>query len=67
MWTSRNRIADLASLAGCDVRSGLTRATTILVVGSDNVGPSKLRKAKNLIASGQSLRVMTDAEFRRIL
>ncbi|MEJ7592064.1 MAG: exonuclease domain-containing protein [Planctomycetaceae bacterium] len=67
MWTSRNRIADLAAEAGCNVHPRITNSTTILVVGSDNVGESKLRTARQLVATGRALRIMTDSEFRSIV
>lgn len=67
MWTSRNRIADLAAEAGCNVHPRITNSTTILVVGSDNVGESKLHTARQLVASGRKLRILTDAEFRVLL
>jgi DNA polymerase-3 subunit epsilon len=67
MWTSRNRVATEAAAAGCNVRRELTKSTTILVVGSDSAGPSKLRKADQLIADGQQLRVMCYTEFQALL
>jgi DNA polymerase III subunit epsilon len=67
MWTSRNRIADMAAEAGCNVHPRITNSTTMLVVGSDNVGESKLQTARELVASGRKLRILTDAEFRKIL
>jgi DNA polymerase-3 subunit epsilon len=67
MWTSRNRIADLAADAGCNVHPRITNSTTILVVGTDNVGESKLHTARQLVDSGRKLRILTDAEFRSLL
>ena len=67
MWTSRNRIADLAADVGCNVHPRITNSTTILVVGTDNVGESKLHTARQLVASGRKLRILTDAEFRSLL
>jgi DNA polymerase-3 subunit epsilon len=67
MWTGRNRVADLAASAGCDVRSEITKSTTILVQGMDKIGQSKVRKAKSLIRDGQRLRILNDSEFRRLL
>lgn len=67
MWTSRNRIADLAADAGCNVHPRITNSTTILVVGTDNVGESKIHTARQLVASGRKLRILTDAEFRSLL
>ena len=67
MWTSRNRIADLAAEAGCNVHPRITNSTTMLVVGTDNVGESKLHTARQLVASGRKLRILTDAEFRSLL
>ena len=67
MWTSRNRIADMAAEAGCNVHPRITNSTTILVVGSDNVGESKLETARELISKGRKLRILTDAEFRKLL
>lgn len=67
MWSSRSRVANAAASAGCDVRRTLTKSTTILVVGSENAGPAKLRKAEQLIAAGQALRIMSHTEFRTLL
>ena len=67
MWTSRNRIADMAAEAGCNVHPRITNSTTILVVGSDNVGESKLDTARQLVARGRKLRILTDTEFRSLL
>ena len=69
----RREAADVAAIAGCEVESGVTKHTTILVVGdqdisrlSGNEKSSKHRKAEDLIAKGQKITIIGESDFRRI-
>lgn len=71
---SRQEAADAASSAGCRVDDGVTKHTTILVVGDQDVGrlaghekSSKHRKVENLINKGQSIRILRESDFRRLV
>lgn len=69
----RKEAADLAQAAGAAVESNVTKDTTILVVGDQDlerlVGhdkSSKHRKAEKLIGSGQILRIVGEADFIKL-
>jgi DNA polymerase III subunit epsilon len=62
--------ADRAAAAGCRVDDGVTKHTTILVVGNQDIRvlagkqkSSKHVKAETLIAKGQQLRIITERDF----
>jgi DNA polymerase-3 subunit epsilon len=64
----------LAYKMGCNIDTGVTRNTTILVVGDQDIlrlagysKSSKHRKAEKLISKGQQIRIMGEADFRAIL
>ena len=66
----RRQAADLAAEAGADVEAGVTRHTTLLVVGDQDIAKlngetksSKHRKAEGLIAQGQALRIIGESDF----
>ena len=66
----RKEAASLAALAGCKVGDGVTKVTTILVVGIQNKDrlagydkSSKHRRAEQLIAGGQNIRIITENDF----
>jgi DNA polymerase-3 subunit epsilon len=66
----RGIAADFAHAAGAAVDQGVTRRTTILVVGSQNPDllagkdkSAKQIKAEELIAKGQKLRILNEREF----
>lgn len=70
----RRQAADLAAKAGCDVGSSVTKKTTLLVVGDQDVtklaGKSKSLKhlkAEELIAAGCPIRVLRESDFQRIV
>lgn len=70
----RREAADLAASIGCDVASGVTKKTTILVVGDVDVQrlaghakSSKHRKAEGLIAAGQPLRIIRETDFKSLV
>lgn len=66
----RREAADLAHEAGAAVESGVTKHTTMLVVGNQDIDKlagheksSKHRKAEQLIANGQHIRIVGEADF----
>jgi DNA polymerase-3 subunit epsilon len=66
----RREAADLAHQAGAAVESSVTKQTTMLVVGDQDIEKlaghdksSKHRKAEQLIAKGQPIRVVGEADF----
>jgi DNA polymerase III subunit epsilon len=71
---TRDEAGDLAAKAGCHVGEGVTKQTTILVVGDQDIRQlaghqksSKHRKAEALISSGQPIRVIAESDFRALL
>lgn len=70
----RHEAADLAAAAGCEVGAGVTKHTTLLVVGDQDVGrlapgqtkSSKHLKAEMLIAEGQPIRILCETDFRKM-
>lgn len=69
----RREAADLAAAAGCNVESGVTKKTTLLVVGDHDVTKlaghnksSKHRKAETLIAKGQPIRILRETDFKNL-
>ncbi len=70
----RRMAADAAADAGCRVDAGVTKHTTLLVVGDEDVRKlaghdksAKHRKAEELIAKGQAIRILGESDFRRIV
>jgi len=71
---ARGEAADLAAAAGCRVDDGVTRHTTMLVVGDQDLRKlaghdksSKQRKAERLISTGQHIRILGESDFKRIV
>jgi len=70
----RQEAADLAAAAGCRVDDGVTKPTTLLVVGDQDlrrlVGhekSSKHTKAERLIEKGQHIRILGESDFMHIV
>lgn len=70
----RTEAARLAQEAGCDVRNSVTNATTILVIGNQDVRrfkgeekSAKHRKAEDLIRGGASLKIISEADFEQLV
>lgn len=70
----RQQAGKLAAEAGCDVRNGVTKKTTLLVVGDQDIRflaghkkSSKHRRAEKLIADGYPLRIVGESDFFRII
>ncbi len=69
----RREAADRAAACGCDVAMSVTKRTTLLVVGDQDVRKlagqeksSKHRKAEALIAGGQPIRILCESDFVRM-
>lgn len=70
----RHEAADAAAAAGCRVDASVTKHTTMLVVGDQDVRrlaghekSSKHIKAEELIAKGQTIRILGESDFMRIV
>lgn len=70
----RREAADLASAIGCQVGSGVTKKTTMLVVGDQDIKllaghnkSSKHRKAEDLIAKGIQIRILKESDFKELV
>jgi DNA polymerase-3 subunit epsilon len=70
----RREAADLAAAIGCSVESGVTKKTTLLVVGDQDVRrlaghekSSKHRKAESLIETGQPIRILRESDFEKLV
>ena len=66
----RRDAAIVAAQLGCRVAQGVTKKTTLLLVGDVDVGKlagheksSKQRRAEELIASGQNIRILAESDF----
>lgn len=66
----RHEAADLAARSGCEIADGVTKHTTLLVVGDQDIRllngqekSSKHRKAEELIAKGKPIRILTESDF----
>lgn len=71
---TRSEAADLVSKAGAAVGPGVTKKTTLLIVGDQDIDKlaghsksSKHRKAEELIGKGQDLRIVGETDFRRLV
>jgi DNA polymerase III subunit epsilon len=69
----RVEAAEMAFNLGCDVDLGVTKNTTILVVGQQDLSQlaghaksSKHRKAEDLITKGQHIRIIGENDFKLI-
>jgi len=70
----RQEAAKLAAFAGCEVGAGVTKHTSLLVVGDQDLRTlggdkksSKHRKAEELIAKGQAIRIIGESDFERLI
>ncbi len=70
----RREAADMAAAAGCQVADSVNKATTLLVVGDQDIGrlaghdkSSKHRKAETMMAKGQEIRILGEGDFRRLV
>jgi DNA polymerase III subunit epsilon len=70
----RAEAADMAAKIGFQVESGVTKKTTILVVGNQDIKKlvgqeksSKHRKAEAFILSGQHIRIIGENDFKELI
>ena len=70
----RHEAADAAAAAGCEVATSVSHRTSLLVVGDQDLRKfagheksTKHRKAEELIAQGQHIRIVCESDFRRML
>jgi DNA polymerase-3 subunit epsilon len=70
----RKTAADMAAKAGCKVDGGVTKETTMLIVGDQDIRQlagqeksSKHRKAEELISKGQKIRILMESDFKEIV
>lgn len=64
----RREAAELAANVGCKVESGVTKKTTILVVGDLDISrygnkSSKHKKAEKLLKEGQEIKIIKESDF----
>lgn len=69
----RSEAANMAARVGCHVEPGVTKKTTIVVVGDQDVKKmaghlksSKHRKAEELISKDQAIRILRETDFREL-
>ena len=69
----RREAADLGAAIGCQVASGVTKKTTMLVVGDQDIKKlagheksSKHRKAEELIEKGIPIRILRESDFKEL-
>jgi DNA polymerase III subunit epsilon len=70
----RHEAVQLAAQAGCDVRNSVTKATTLLVIGDQDVRrfagnekSAKHQKAEGMIRDGAKLRIISEKDFSRLV
>lgn len=70
----RREAAEAAAKVGCEVDQSVTKRTTILVVGDQDIlklagqeKSSKHRKAEDLIAKGQPIRIIRESDFNELV
>jgi len=66
----RHIAAEMAANAGCKVAAGVTKKTTILVAGDQDIGmlrgqekSAKHRRAEELALAGQPIRIISESDF----
>ena len=71
---SRKNTADLAANIGCAVKTSITKKTTLLVVGDQDIlrfggknKSSKHIKAEEFIKQGQNIRIIQESDFKELL
>lgn len=70
---SRREAANIAASIGCQVASGVTTKTTLLVVGDQDIRKlagheksTKHRKAEKLIENGIAIRILKESDFKEL-
>jgi len=71
---TRSEAADLADAVGCRVDPGVTKRTTLLIVGDQDIRmlaghekSSKHRKVEQLITCGQPIRILQESDFLKLV
>lgn len=71
---TRSEAADIAASVGCMVAPSVTKKTTLLVVGDQDIGrlaghekSSKHRKAEELVMAGVPIRIIGESDFKRLI
>lgn len=64
---NRENAANFAASLGCKVDSGVTRKTTLLVVGEDGLNTSKYIKVQEYIRKGISIRILNERDFYNLI
>ncbi len=69
----REQAADIAANLGCQVAANVSKSTTLLVVGDQDIArlaghnkSSKHRKAEEMIASGTPIRILRETDFQQL-
>lgn len=69
----REQAADIAANLGCHVVANVSKATTLLVVGDQDIArlvghgkSSKHRKAEELIGKGVPIRILRESDFQEL-
>lgn len=70
----RREAAEMAAKVGCTVAKSVTKKTTLLVVGDQDISKlaghdksSKHRKAEDLMATGVRIRILSESDFKQIV
>ncbi|MGJ0485127.1 MAG: BRCT domain-containing protein [Methylomicrobium sp.] len=70
----RREAATLAAVVGCNVEQNVTKHTTILVVGDQDIlklaghdKSIKHRKVEQLIANGQNIKIIGESDFKKLV
>ena len=70
----RREAADLAAAIGCQVAPSVTKKTTMLVVGDQDIKrlaghekSAKHRKAESLISKGVPIRILKESDFKKLV
>jgi DNA polymerase III subunit epsilon len=70
----KSELADVAASLGCEVADGVTKKTTILIVGDVDVDrlaghekTAKHRKAEDLVIQGRPIRILRESDFRELV
>jgi len=70
----RRTAATLAAQAGCEVMEGVTKHTTILIVGNQDARvlngaevSHSHAKARELAAKGKPIRIISEADFEALI
>jgi DNA polymerase III subunit epsilon len=72
---TKREAADMVAKTGCAVATGVTKNTTIVVVGDVDVRKlapgqvkyAKHRKAEKLIAEGYQIKILRESDFKELL